>query len=279
MMTTRCSLPFSRLVLALSVIFLAPIIAAQAAGLQFAGVPFSPGGTVQVEVPMTAQEKSYAAEGGNTVPDKAVAVVAFPPGFTPQKTWPILIVFSTSDFRRLNRNDLVDFYRDTALAEGWVVMAGDGPEFPRKDGSGWRAAMTLAALDAFYKSFPGSMKWPVACAGFSGGAKRVGLIAPILALAGARISGIYMTGINEDRLTQGYKQYHLGKAFLNTPVFISTGGQDKIALPEQQRGVKLSLERTGFKRVRLETFPQGHAVKRDHVREALRWFRSLAGSP
>jgi hypothetical protein len=247
-------------------------------GMTFAGVPFSPGGTARAEVPLTDQERSYAAEGGNTVPDKAVAVVAFPPGFTAQKTWPILVVFSTSDFRRLNRNDLADFYRDSAMAEGWVVLAGDGPDFPRKDTSGWRAAMTLAALDAFYKSFPGSIKWPIACAGFSGGAKRAGLIAPILALAGARISGIYLTGINEDRLTQGYKQYHPGKEFLNTPVFISSGREDKIAQPHEQQGVKRSLERTGFQRVRIETFSQGHAVKRDHVREALRWFRSLAGS-
>lgn len=251
----------------------------QGAGMTFAGVAITPGATVRAEVPLNDQQRSYAAEGGNKVPEKAIAVAAFPPGFTPQRSWPVLVVFSTSDFRRLNRDDLVDFYKNAAMAEGWIVIAGDGPQFPRQDSSGWRAAMTLAALDAFYKSFPGSIKWPVACAGFSGGAKRAGLITPILALAGCRISGIYLSGGNEDRLSQGYQQYHPGANFLNTPVFISSGNGDQMAPPKEQHLVELSLKRTGFKRVRLETFPQGHAVKNAHTIEALRWFRSMQGSP
>ena len=84
-----------------------------------------------------------------------------------------------------------------------------------------------------------------------------------------------MTGINEDRLTQGYKQYHPGAAFLDTPIFISSGRGDQVATTQQQHQVKLSLERTGFRRVRLENFPEGHVVKQVHVREALRWFRSV----
>jgi hypothetical protein len=139
--------------------------------------------------------------------------------------------------------------------------------------------MTLAALDAFCRSFPGAIKWPVACIGYSGGAKRAGEIAPILHLAGCRLIGIYLTGINEDRLSAGYRLCHPGTDFLKTPVFISSGNDDPIATPQQQYDVSLSLKRTGFQRVRLESFREGHNIKRAHLVEALRWFQSLQGSP
>src|SRR6266550_4425860 len=44
-----------------------------AASLKFGAVPFSPGSTVRANVPMSPQEKSYAAQGGNPVPANAVA--------------------------------------------------------------------------------------------------------------------------------------------------------------------------------------------------------------
>ena len=146
---------------------------------------------------------------------------------------------------------------------------------PRTDTSGWRAGMTLAALDALHRGFPGSNKWPVACAGYSGGAKRAGLLTPLLALSGCRIIGLFLTGINVDRLSDGYRQFKPGSGFLRTPIFVSSGANDNVATSPQQWQVKLSMERTGFSRVRLETFPQGHNVKLAHVREALRWFRQL----
>jgi len=76
--------------------------------------------------------------------------------------------------------------------------------------------MTLAALDALHRSFPGSNKWPVACAGYSGGAKRAGLLTPLLALSGCRITGLFLTGINVDRLSDGYRQFKPGSGFLRT---------------------------------------------------------------
>jgi hypothetical protein len=206
-----------------------------------------------------------------------VAVLAVPSGFDPAKSWPVLVVFSTSDFKTLNRDDLVNLYRQSGLEQGWLLLAGDGPEPARMDSSGWRAGMTLAALDAMHRSFPGSNKWPIACAGFSGGAKRAGLLAPLLSVAGNRIIGIFLTGINVDKLTDGYRQYKPGANFLRTPIFLSTGELDKIAQPHQQNEVKVSMQKTGFSRVRQEFFRYGHVVKRSHVAEALRWFRQEQG--
>ena len=243
----------------------------------FAGHPIRPGETVRADVPLSATERQYASERGNTPPAQAVAVVAVPPGFDPHKTWPVLVIFATDDLKRLDRDDLAQIYRRDALAAGWVVLAGDGPAFPRHGTSAWRAGMTLAALEALYRSFPGSSQWPVACAGYSGGAKHTGDLAPLLAVAGCRMIGIFLTGINVDRLSPAYAAFRPGRAFLHTPVFISAGRDDKIAEPFRQMEVNLSLKKTGFDQVRFETFPGGHAVKRTQLQEALRWFRASAG--
>ncbi len=183
---------------------------------KFGGVPFSPGSTVRANVPLSAQEKSYAGQGGNPVPQSAVAVLATPANFDPRKSWPVLVPCSTSDFKRQNRDDLVQFYQRVGLAEGWVLLAGDGPQHARNDTAAWRAAMTMAAIDALRRSFPGSDKWPIACAGFSGGAKGAGSIVPLLARGGCRIIGIYLTGVNQDYLTEGYSRSKPGANFLST---------------------------------------------------------------
>ena len=120
------------------------------AGLNFAGVPLTPPATVHANVPLSDLEKSYVSEGGNAVPSHTVAVLAVPRGFDPKKTWPVLVVFSSSDYEHQNRDALKMLYRPPALAASWVLLAGDGPQPARQDSSGWRAGHTLAALDAFH---------------------------------------------------------------------------------------------------------------------------------
>lgn len=243
----------------------------------FQGVAVQPGQTISVPVPLSSEQKAFAAIGGNQVPPNALAVLAVPPGFDPRKTWPVLIVFSTSDFQRQNRGD-IPFYIKEALSEGWLILAADGPERPRDDSTGWRAAMTLAALDALHRGFPGSNKWPVACAGISGGAKRACLIAPLLAIKGNRVAGLYLAGVNENLLTEGIRKFHPGPGFLSTKIFVTSGQRDRIATPEQTLRVRNSFLASGFRQVRLETFPEGHNVKRPLTRAALRWFHSSSSS-
>ena len=243
------------------------------AGLTFAGVPLSPGATVKANVPLSDLEKSYVSEGGNAVPSHSVAVLAVPRGFDPKKSWPVLLPFASSDHLFPNSHDLM-FYRATALAEGWILLAGDGPTAaPRVDSSGWRMGHTLAALDALHRSFPGSEKWPLACAGQSGGAKRASYLAPLFAVGGYHVIGIFLEGINEEKITEGCRFFKPGKNFLLTPIFLSSGQQDTIATPNQQYAVANSIRQTGFKNVRHKTFPGGHWILPAHVQEALRWFR------
>ena len=264
----------SQLVVALNVVSTSVAKAADAP-FKFGGVPFSPGSTVRANVPLNAQEKSYAGQGGNPVPQSAVAVLATPANFDPRKTWPVLVPCSTSDFKRQNKDDLVQFYQRVGLAEGWVLLAGDGPQHARNDTAAWRLAMTLAAIDALHHSFPGSEKWPMACAGFSGGAKGAGSIAPVLARNGCRITGLYLTGANQDYLSGGYARSKPGADFLSTPIYVSAGHDDRIATLEQQYDVAGSIKRTGFNRVRIGTFRGGHEVNDAQTSIALRWFRQL----
>ena len=248
--------------------------AAAEASFKFAGVPFSPGSTVQANVPLSAQEKSLAAQGvkgGNSVPANAVAVLVTPPNFDPRQSWPVLV--ANASLYSYNRDNL-EFYRRVGLAEGWVLLAGDGPSL--NDIVAWRCAMTLAAIDALHRSFPGSEKWPIACAGQSGGGKGVGYVAPILARHGCRIIGIYITGTNEDHLSDGYARLQPGADFLNTPIYVSAGHEDRIATLEQQYDVVGSIKRTGFKRIRIGIFRGRHQINDVQTSISLRWFRELA---
>src|SRR5262245_63990943 len=94
--THACPLVLAQLILLLH----AGSVAATAGLLTFGGVAFSPGSTVKANVSLSAQEKSLAGQGGNAVPPNAVAMLATPSNFDPGKSWPVLVVCSTSDFKR-----------------------------------------------------------------------------------------------------------------------------------------------------------------------------------
>ena len=159
-----------------------------------------------------------------------------------------------------------------------MILASDATIKPRQDSTPWRLGLLGAALEAVRKEWPQSAKWPVAFAGFSGGAKRSCLLGAMLARTGAiNIGGFFLSGINEDRLSPAYKTYQPGAGFLNIPIWISGGTDDPIATPSLESIVVMSLHRTGFKRVRLERFMGSHQLKRSEVRLALRWFRELGG--
>jgi hypothetical protein len=91
-----------------------------------------------------------------------------------------------------------------------------------------------------------------------------------------QICGFFLSGINEDRLSEAYRNYSPGRDFLEIPIWLSSGQSDNVAKPQDHNRVKASLERTGFKHVRLERFSGGHQVKKEEVERALRWFREVA---
>lgn len=250
-------------------------LAGRAGAATLAGQQVQPGGKIEIRFPVSKYFQDVAAQAGNPRPETGRAVLAFPAGFDPSRNWPILIVTSTSDFNRTSAMD-VDWYRVPATAEGWVVLGSDATISPRIDSTQWRLGLLSAALEAMRKDWPQSTKWPVAFGGFSGGSKRSGVLGAMLARSGSvRVCGFFLSGINEDRLGEAYKTYQPGRGFLEVPVWLSSGSSDPIATPQAHNLVKASLERTGFKRVRLEQFGGGHQLKMSEVRRALQWFRQL----
>lgn len=240
-----------------------------------AGKPVQGGGTTEIRFAVAKSFQDLAMEGGNPRVDTGRAVLMFPPGFDPARRWPVLVVTSTSDFNRTSIMD-AEWYRRPALAEGWVVLAADATISPRVDSTQWRLAMLAAALEVVRKDWPQSATWPLAFAGFSGGSKRSGVLGAMLSKTGSvRICGFFLSGINEDRLGEAYKTYQPGRGFLEIPVWLSSGSSDTVATPQSHDLVKASLERTGFKRVRLERFAGQHQLKMSEVQRALHWFREL----
>jgi hypothetical protein len=253
----------------------APLAAAEA--ITLAGQQVEGGKTVEIRFPVSKRYQDMAAQGGNPRVETGRAVLTFPPGFDPARRWPILIVTSTTDYHRTSPMD-AEWYRPPADAEGWMILAPDATIKARQDSTPWRLAMLAAALEAVRKEWPQSAKWPVAFAGMSGGAKRSGILGAMMAKAGlVNICGFYLSGINEDRLSPAYKTYQPGAGFLNIPIWISGGMDDEIATPSSEGAVQGSLQRAGFKRVRIERFMGSHRLKRSEVQLALRWFRELGG--
>jgi len=202
-------------------------------------------------------------------------VLAFPKNFDPARSWPILIVTSTSDANRTSPMD-APWYEHAATVEGWIVLASDATIHPHADSTSWRLGILAAALQAVRKEWPQSAQWPVAFAGLSGGAKSSGVLGAMLGKSGiVKICGFFLAGINDDRLSEAYKMFHPPTDFLNTPIWLSSGLNDPIAPSAKNEHVKLSLEHTGFQRVRVEGFYGGHEVKPAEVQRALRWFREI----
>ena len=240
-----------------------------------AGQRIKPGGTLEIQFPVEPYFQDYAATGGNPRPQTGKALLMFPDHFDPKKNWPILIVTSTTDANRTSPMDAW-WYRHPATAEGWVVLATDATMRPRQDSTMWRMGMLGAGLQRIRREWPQSAQWPIAFAGLSGGAKRSGVLAIMLAKSGTiNLVGIFLCGINDDRVSQAYKDYRPSPDFLNVPIWLSSGLRDPIAPTAAHEHVKGSLQRTGFSRVRVETFDGGHALKPAEIQRALRWFREL----
>jgi hypothetical protein len=197
--------------------------------------------------------------------------VALPEGFDLRLAWPVLLITSPSGASALQS---LSAYTNTALALGWVVTAVDGPKVPvEKDDSIFAWAMISSLLDQIRTSWPQSKQWPFACAGFSGGAKRAAMTAANMVRQGDTVIGVFMGGCNNDRATLGYEISRPGPRFLEVPMFLSNGRRDPIAGPLQGEAVRQSMQQTGFRKLRLETYDGEHRLNTNHVRTALEWFR------
>ena len=236
--------------------------------VRLGNVEMKPNQVCEFAAPLSAKARYEVAKNGRSV-QSAKGALAVPDGFDPKQIWPVLVISTSSGGSAIAA---MRAFTNVALSEGWVVLAADSPiRSADVDHQDWNWAMLSSVLDYLHRTWTESKRWPFACAGFSGGAKRSIYVAASL-VKEHRVIGTFLGGCNEDRSWDAIRLYRPGEAFKTVPVFLSCGTSDQIASPEQQTAVKQSLERGGFKNVRLVTYDGGHSLDNAHVRLALKWF-------
>jgi len=249
------------------------IAASACAQLHFGTNKIVSGEVLEFRAAPNSSAKNEAASVGVAIPYVSGAFV-LPRGFTNlSRPCPLVIVSVPSGGAAIRS---IAAYTNVALSEGWAVFAADGPKVTVEQDSiqyGW--GMLSSALEQFTATWPQVKRWPVACAGFSGGAKRSGAVAAALAAANWRVIGIFMGGANEDIATLGLRLYHPPPALKGVTIFLSNGNQDPIANGELGSKVHASLTSSGFTMVRRETYDGAHRLHAEHVRQALQWFANI----
>lgn len=244
------------------------------ASLTLGGVEIRPGELIRFHAPLPSDAVRELDKEKNTVVTNAKIGIAVPAGFDPAKPWNIIVISATSDANALSIGHAGQ-YLDAILGRNWVVMAADGPndDAPIEVSNTWRWSLIRAGLEELHRRWPASRQWNYATGGFSGGAKRSGYIAALLAASAYKVIGMFMGGCNEDMATRGIDQYKPSRwTFLKVPIFLSNGEGDNVATVEAGRRVRDSMNDRGFKNIRVETCPGGHDPYPAHMSEALAWF-------
>jgi len=238
------------------------------------GVELKPGQRTNFECDIPSDLQGDASKNGNPTPLKAKAVMALPLGFDPLKNNPVLIVNATSDGDASSVGHLGEYW-ETGIECGWVVIAADPVEKPKEDNNAWRWALISSTLQSMHSIWPQSKSWPVATAGFSGGAKRAGYMGALLVKNDYALIGMFMGGCNQDMASKGLDEFKPKKSdFLRVPIFLSNGKSDTVASVESGERTGKSMDKSGFKSIKLETYDGGHNLYRPHVKAALDWFMS-----
>lgn len=229
---------------------------------------------VEFEVPTDAAEYAVLTAMQSESPEKIAVAMALPEDFDPSHTYPILITQVTGDKYRPNIEEM-EVYRAIALEQGYVVLTAQAISWPspKNDSINHRYVSIRAALRWLENEYPGSRDWPIAIAGFSGGAKMSQILAASLLVEERNLFGIFLGGCNEDYTKNMMKQYRdIKKAYRNTAIFLSSGKSDKIAKPSAMKKVFRAMKKNGIKQVRIEVYADGHQYSPEHIEEALKWF-------
>ncbi len=255
---------------------LASALSAEAQRLHFGTNVVQPGKIIEFAAPMNGRARMEVSALRLAMPTIRGAFVA-PAALTNLlRPCPVLILSVPSGGSALRALPSVT---NVALGEGWAVLAAEGPKVDQNDDTvqfGW--GVLSSVLEQFHRTWPPSKLWPVACVGFSGGAKRSATVAAAMMKEGYRVIGVFMGGCNEDRATLGLQLYRPGERFKLVPMFLSNGASDPIANPTHAATVAESMRRSGFQTLRLETYDGGHRQNNEHLVQALQWFRETAAS-
>lgn len=246
--------------------------------MKIAGVDVVAGTLNKMNVPILPSEKRVI-EKVIKKPDGTVFLgLLLPANFDPTKPQHVMVASVTSDGEATNFVALGEM-KDTILAKGWIGLSADGPIKPDGDNftPEWHWACISSALAEIEKAWPQAKTWSYAAGGFSGGAKRSGYTAALFAKAKYNVPGLFMGGCNYDTASYALQSIRPSAvSFKKVPVFLSSGTSDTVATPADHAEVKKSLERTGFKNVRLESYAAAHVISQEQLGMALDWFKEMA---
>jgi len=240
------------------------------------------GGLSEFKVELTPELRQLAGRGTLSPVTHALVTIAVPANFDMAGSWPVMVISATSDPKYNSSRQLLGVYADTALADGWILVAADPEEdiSVEQDDVTLRYVLNTAALAVLELQWPGAGRAPLAFGGFSGGSKYSGWLAAAFASQNRAIMGVYLAGINQNTLVSGAHQFKvLSEAFRGIPVFLQSGEKDEVSTPSDHRGVRDELRRAGFRNIRIEYFRGGHVVDAQLLGTALEWFREIAAQP
>lgn len=235
------------------------------------------GELVSLSASLTRQERRHVSGPSYPFPGDLTLALAVPPGFSPQRVYPMLFVSVTGDRYRSNIEEMEAYWR-TAVEKGWVVVTAQGERWPKRrhDTILFRQTYFSAAMRVLNDRIPKSREWPIVFAGFSGGSKMSQFLAVYSIDRGQPACGVFAAGCNENLIPKAARRYEVADSQLEgLAVFLSTGTLDTVSTVEQTRKVAESLRGSGIERIETFWHEGGHRHDADSLDQALDWFVSL----
>lgn len=238
------------------------------------GKPIVPGNVLSFTVQATDKDREYTK---NPLFKEILISVSFPKDFDPNKTWPIFFANDTTPGANAN---LVGGYRVIGNELGYVVLGAQAVGVSNDNKLGYwdvRGLATMRAVEELAKNWPAITQSDWYFGGGSGGAKNCCYLAVFLYESFKKpTTGFFISASNEMKLLDAIETYKSDKqGFRKTVFFVSNGKSDKIATPEQGKGVAEGFTRMRLGEVRFELHDGGHGMSHEHYREALKWFTQL----
>lgn len=234
----------------------------------------------QLEVPTERLERDALATIAGVGTERVEVAVAFPPGLDPARPHPILITQVTADAR--SNIGALSAYVPAALEHGYVALTAQAKPWPAAghDTILHRYASLRAALRWLAGEMPGSERWPIVLAGFSGGAKISQALAFSALLEQRPVAGVFLGGCNEDHSRVLLQQFpSVARSFSRLAYYLSVGRDDRIAPPASVRAVAASLRAAGAEAVELSVHAGEHRLDPRDLSRALRWFGAQLERP
>ncbi|MCF6312933.1 MAG: hypothetical protein L3J39_10830 [Verrucomicrobiales bacterium] len=200
--------------------------------------------------------------------------IATPADFDPSKSYPIFVTSTTTS--ATNAVAAKGNYARVGTPNGFIVIGAQSTTLDIKKHTYHeaRAATFNRLIKEMVHIWPASKDWPLYFGGFSGGSKNCFFLAGYSMKELKRPPlGFFMIGSNYSLLDTVRKEYNLSKSDLKHVLYyVCNGTQDKIASPQDGQEVVEQLKKAGAKKIRSETYEDGHKFSKEQFDQALKWF-------